>query len=503
MEPWKYLLGFSLLVLLTKTRGGGAALGKLQFFIDKMRRNFIVYHTKTATQQLTAAVLNGSAGVEVIVQSGGLVVYNVSLLDLYLPSDCGEKYVYCGDILVTSVGPWSARIFIPLNSAFCVVDATVNDTISFAHSVVAINRECSPVAFFKMLNSVFAVCLNLQTNYFNILSIDLDSFQVQDVFSQPQYQIGLRTPLQISNFIVPDMPQSSAPSDQVLYITSGSDLYTILPLAISSNVIGTLPDCMAGYTLTYSDNDVTLLASCYDSTVYFDLQGWQILNITAGSINGYQYICQGANTRLIAIPIADKSVELNVTWWDSGTTSSLYLDTNFPKLGLCFQHGSLTNFAYMNDTGVFLTSITSASATTAALYRSQCLGEQQYDRLEVFIEMYLLVHQECGGRSAYLIIDTSSVSVQIASGDLMVLFELAALVPQPTLPASIPAPFPSNSTQFRRTNESVGNQKLIMIITATVVSALIIGTCALLCILIWYWCMCLPMSHLINNCCLF
>ena len=422
---------------------------------------------------------NGSAGVDITISSGGGVVYNICLPDHRLPSECGKQNVYCRQNLVISVAPWSVRIFIPLSGAFGVVDITRNDTVSdFAveHHVVSINRQCSPVTFFKMLHSVFAVCLNFQTDYFNILSINVDTLQVQYVFPQPQYQISLQTPLQISNFIVRDIPDSSAPSDQVLYLTSGSYLYRILPLTTTSDEIGTLPDCTIPYILMHSEDGSTLLASCGDTMVYFDLQEWQILNITTVTANGYQYICQGANARLIALPLMNQTVELNINWWDSEAISSLLLNTDFPYLGVCFGHGSQISFAFVNETGVFLSNISHAGIRTASLYVSQCTGNQQYDRLEVFFEEYLLVHQECMGRSSSVVIDTKSMSVQTTSDNLLVLFQLAVPLPQPTS-AVTTAPFSSNSTQSYPTlSNSVGRQKNIaLILSASIIPSLMIG----------------------------
>ena len=482
MEHLWYLLGMALSVLLLATVRGGATLGKL---LASLRANvtslFILY---AATQQLQVARRNSSEGAEVTVSMNGSVVYNISLSTLHLPSDCGEKNVYCRNILVTSSGPLSRRIFIPLSNAFCIVEATSNGTMSFAHHVVPVNRPCSPVTFFKLLNSVYAVCLNLRTDYLNVLSVHPDTLQVQDVIDPPPQD--LQIPLQVSNFVVPNTMQSSLPADQVLYFTSGSDLHRIAPLTTTSDIIGTLPDCNIAYTLTSSEDGSTLLASCHDTTVYFDLQEWRLLNITTTAIDGYQYICQSANIRVVAIPATKQGVQLNVTRWDSGGTSSLYLNTTLPYLGLCFGYGSQASFAYANVTGVFLTNLTSAK--TIALHMSQCTDNQQYDRHEIFFEKYLLMHQKCdAGGSISLIINTISMSVQITSDDVVVLFQFLVPVPNPT-PL---APSSSNTTQYYLTSTAMTPNEQIQVaiilglgISVPLGSGLI-AALAVICCIIW------------------
>ena len=413
------------------------------------------------------------------------MVYNINLSSFHLPSDCGDKNLYCRNILVTPAGPLSKRIFIPLSGAFCIVEATSNGTLSFAHHVVPVNRQCSPVAFFKLLNSVHAVCLNLRSDYLNILSVHIETLHVQYVFDSPQ---DLQTPLQLSNFVVPNTTQlSRLPSDQALYFTSGSDLHRIAPLTTTSDIIGTLPDCNVTYTLTSSEDGSTLLASCHDTTVYFDLQEWRPLNMTTKAIDGYQYICQSANIHMVAIPAMKQGVQLNVTWWDSGATNSLCLNTPLPYLGLCLGYGSQANFAYVNETGVYLTSITSAKTIT--LHMSQCLGNQQYDHLEVFFDDYLLMHQECeAGGSISLIINTISMSVQTTSDDLVVLFQFLVPLPNPT-PL---APSSSNTTQYCPTSPVIPNGLQILtafspvIIVPPVVIGLITAVIIIIILLIRY-----------------
>ena len=333
-----------------------------------------------------------------------------------LSPDCGHQYFRCQHLLVTTSsqvtsGSSEHIVFVPLHNGLLLLKlyySIQNSQMEFgSFNILNINR-CSPTAVFKIYDSVYTMCTDLQNQYISVYEVRLNGTQIQ--------QAELLGPLtglsgeDLSGFASSDLVNMSdyllymdIPHQPLIYFAIDNYLFAIAPLDYSIydefNAIGT--NCRHIYHLVKASSHSQLLAYCSEDYVYYDTEMQYWLSEHAYESSGVPYLCPNQN---YGVTVYDDYLEYRI-----GSMTGTISDVDFDS-GLCINGSTEGNFlTYIDktDDSVQVINLTSTSQAPVAL--SFAVGCADVDCIPLLLvdDRYLVI-QQAGGDGIMLVLDTNN-----------------------------------------------------------------------------------------------
>ena len=230
--------------------------------------------------------------------------YNTKLVpDKELSPDCGADYFRCKPLQVTNQGDNSLRLLlVPLNGGLLLVELKFSNkslTLEFGSHRIVENEfdQCSPTTIFKVDDSYYTVCTDLQNKKITLYEIRVNVSAIeQAVLLGPLHMNGLLDAftssdlMNVSNFLlstdIPHQPLIFYAIDNYVF---GIDIFDYTSL-YGTDVPSIGSNCDYIHRLVPASNNL-LLAYCSSESVYFDVEAVSWQNELSYADSGVPYLC--------------------------------------------------------------------------------------------------------------------------------------------------------------------------------------------------------------------
>lgn len=318
----------------------------------------------------------------------------------YLPStlECGDGNFRCKQLLtVNDADRHSFVVFVPLYNALLLAEFVSNYTEPIAldeyHLINLTNFNCSPIASFKILNSIYTVCLNLENSYLTLFEVRLDTESLTRTFivgPLAQGHFDFTSNSGISEFIYVELYRF-----HFIYFAYANHLYYFEPLNYVLDYAGELhPNCSSVRELVYVGDD-NLIAYCREgATVHFDVAYQYWTSYQPYSAYGRPYTCPGLNNiHVVVFEQPTSYVQLSPGLSGEGNIVIELIGGDFVS-GKCFGQAGGFYFAYVDQReGTFVLDLTTFNFTQLST-QSCSTNNQNCNTIQVFGNRYLVVQQQ-------------------------------------------------------------------------------------------------------------
>ena len=365
-----------------------------------------------------------------------------------LSPDCGRGHFRCQPLIFTTNNSNNNIeslvsehiVFVPLQNGLLLLNFSDSldqnsAQLELRSSHLLSSTHCSPTTVFKIYNSFYTMCTDLQNQYISLYEVQLNSTSIQQ--SRMYGPLTELSSVDLVGFSSSDVANMSdflidldIPNQPLIYFGIDNYLITINPIDWlfydEFNLLGV--SCRHVKRLIKASTS-RLLAYCLEGYVYYDvvLQGWTSEQTYASS--GVPHLCPDHN---YAVSIHDSYIEYRVGS-RTGTISDVHFDN-----GLCFA-GSLDNattFVYADKatnsvnfvnltSGGQMLSTSLAGALTVECSTVDCIP------IMYLSERYLVI-QQAGGDETITVLDVDSefrtvVSLDHQAPSLVVILQGKAL----------------------------------------------------------------------------
>ena len=347
-----------------------------------------------------------------------VILESKTISQRYLSSECGSHYFRCDDLLVVTTGSNNSATqhiaLVPLVDGILLVRLQHNGShLTFAgYHIVEVSTGCSPSKILRIIDGVYFICLNLEARYLSVLQLYLDTNSLKNTrISSPLLKFSiLDNPSTVSNFQF--ISFGSDPNSQLIYFSSGRYLYALTPLSYSYIESGEFQECTFAESLAYA-GDWTLIAYCYNRSVYFSLAYEQQINQTFYFEHGRPFVCPNPNVHL--------SVFSSASYIQYGLRSNNSRENiNVPGMnfdsGICFsKHNGGTLFIYYDiERGVYV--LDPATAALTPLTSKGCF-QNSCESLKIFEDRYVVIREVEANDANVIVIDMWKNFSKIIEGE--------------------------------------------------------------------------------------
>jgi hypothetical protein len=314
-----------------------------------------------------------------------------------LPSatQCGEDDFRCKNPLsIKNAALNSTIMFVPLHNALLLTHFILNDTgITLEeHHLISLTRfNCTPVTSFKILQSAYTICLNVEESYLALFEIrlNLESLTRTAIIGPlARNHFSIQNSSQISDFKYIELYNF-----HFIYFAYANYLYYFDPLNYVLNYAGYFHrNCTSVKELVYIGG-ATLIGYCREgATIYFDLnyESWTFYE--PYSIYGRPYICPDHSKRLVVF-LQGGYVQFNVS--ETKTKRLELIGDDFVS-GECFGDSSGFHFVYVDQQeGTFVLDLTTFNFTQISTQPCFTMDNNlKCTPVQVLDNQYLIVRQQ-------------------------------------------------------------------------------------------------------------
>ena len=272
-----------------------------------------------------------------------------------LSSDCGDQCFRCKPLPVLTQNISNVttyQLFVPLNTGLLTMELKISVDISkrvlnFGYEqVLEPSTDCSPTTIFKLYDSHYTMCTNLQNKVISLYEIRVNKTSISHTeMIGPLLSVeGLddfasSDVVNMSNFLV----STDSPSQPLIYFSIDNYLFAIdvldYQIFLEFSQIGTAK-CRYIHQLVRTSNS-QLLAYCSSEYVYFDteLQHWVSEHSYAGS--GVPYLCPND---MYEVKAFKNYFEYSIGQNQQGAVSHVNVDS-----GVCFISAEGQSFFVYTD----------------------------------------------------------------------------------------------------------------------------------------------------------
>lgn len=278
--------------------------------------------------------------------------------DHRLSPDCGHQYFRCEKSLLSISAPITLNpqgsleavhvLLVPLQNGLLLLElhflnSTQNSRMEFGSYKILTNSQCSPSTVFKIYDSFYTMCTDLEDLYISLYEVRLNGTQIQEaqlfgpLASLSNDDLGGFTSsdvMNMSNFLL----YTDIPHQPLIYFAIDNYLFTIAPLDWSFydefDPIGAR--CRQIHNLVKAA-DLQLLAYCSNEYVYYDIEIQNWLSEHTYENSGIPRLCPNQNYGVV---VHNDYLEYRIGS-NTGTFSNVYFDN-----GLCLNgsESSIVNF---------------------------------------------------------------------------------------------------------------------------------------------------------------
>ena len=333
--------------------------------------------------------------------------------DRELSSDCGDQFFRCKPLLVTTQITSSYvdhNLLVPLNGGLLLMElqySTKSSKMAFGSYRILESTGCSPTAVFKVYDSYYTMCTNLQNRQISVYEVRLNGTSIQQArllgplgteFSSSGGLDGFTSSdvMNMSNFLL----STDIPHQPLIYFAIDNYLFAIALLDNSPydqfRTIGA--NCRYIHRLARAST-AQLLAYCSTEYVYYNTEQQQWLSEHSYTDSGIPYLCPNETYGVNAYK--------NYLKFTIGSRKGTISNVN-TNSGMCINGTRGESFfVYIDKTAdtVFLVNLTSAGRMPIST--SGCAS---VDCLPIILveDQYLVIRQSSGvGRVMVLDIATN------------------------------------------------------------------------------------------------
>ena len=273
-----------------------------------------------------------------------------------LSLDCGHQYFRCQQLMSVSTSPTITFnqdsehvLLVPLQNGLLLLklNSRQNSPLMFGSYRILANNRCSPTAVFRIYDSLYTMCTDLQNLYISLYEVRLNGTQIQEaqlfgplagLSSNDLAGFASSDILNMSDFLV----YTDVPHQPLVYFAVDNYLFTLAPLDWSFydefSPIGAR--CRQIYHLMKVASTSQLLAYCSSRYVYYDTEYQNWLSEHTYENSGIPYICPDQTYKVIVhSDYLEYSIGSNM-----GTVTDVYFDN-----GLCLNSSAVGNYlAYID-----------------------------------------------------------------------------------------------------------------------------------------------------------
>ena len=326
----------------------------------------------------------------------------------YLSPECGTNFFRCSDLMVVSstLNQTATRhiVLVPLANGILLLDLNYNGSslLFNSHHVIPVEIGCSPTAVMRILNGIYAVCMNSKAGHLSAVQIYLNETVLANTFISSAVArmdfSGQGADLSsVTNFVHINLDDDV--TSQFVYFSVAGSLYALVPPSYLSHDVGQLAHCAHADELVYAGGH-TLIAYCQNSSVVnFDINFEDWINQTSYTETGKPYTCPNHNVHL--------SVFSRVSYIQYGLWSENALENfNIPGLefasGVCFGTQNKTFFAYNDrEDGVYV-----LEPATSGLHHLSRSENSVYEPVIVLENRYVILQEKEFGDSTIIVVDS-------------------------------------------------------------------------------------------------
>lgn len=320
------------------------------FFAIAVNSNHVDYYNVMVsvkdTEQGVKVTLVPMTGVQ------GPATFNTKVIpDRRLSPDCGHQYFRCQKSLVLIPPPITSNpqgsletlhiLLVPLQNGLLLLELHFlqSSLMQFGSYKVLTNSQCSPSAVFRIYDSFYSMCTDLENLYISLYEVRLNGTQIQEaqlfgpLVSLSNDDLGGFTSSDVmntSNFLL----YTDIPHQPLIYFAIDSYLFTIAPLDWSFydefDPIGAR--CRQIHNLVNAPNS-QLLTYCSKEYVYYDVDYQDWLSEHTYENSGMPHLCPNQNYGVV---VHNDYLEYRIGS-NTGSFSNVYFDN-----GLCL-NGSKSN----------------------------------------------------------------------------------------------------------------------------------------------------------------
>ena len=329
----------------------GLFLARIQaqsFFAVAMYSNHEDYNIMVAVQDTEQGVKVTLVPMTVV---QGPATFKAEVIpDQRLSPDCGHQYFRCQKslFLIPPSNPQGSletlqMLMVPLQNGLLLLEvhSTQNSLMEFGSYRVITNSQCSPSTMFRIYDSFYTMCTDLENLYISLYEVRLNGTQIQEaqlfgpLASLSNDDLGGFTSsdvMNMSNFLL----YTDIPHQPLIYFAIDNYLFTIAPLDWSFydefDPIGAR--CGQIHSLVNAAN-LQLLAYCSREYVYYDVDYQYWLSEHTYENSGMPHLCPNQNYGVV---VHDDYLEYRIGS-NTGTVSNVYFDN-----GLCLNDSESNNF---------------------------------------------------------------------------------------------------------------------------------------------------------------
>ena len=395
----------------------------------------------------------------------------------HLSLDCGPQYFRCKPLPVatqnTSNGT-AYQLFVPLSGGLLITELNIqskpsannNSKMVFGSYRILTTPGCSPTAIFKIYNSHYTMCTNLQNKLVSLYEIQVNKTSIE----QTEISSPLVTVTQLEDFTdasdVVNMSNFLVSTDDLripfIYFAVDNFLFAIAPLdysvAFDFVPIGTTR-CRYIHRLERVSSS-QILAYCSSEFVYFDTERENWVSEHSYTDSGVPYLCPN---EMYGVNAFQNYLEYSI-----GQSKGTLLHVNVDS-GVCFNGAGGQNFFAYNDK---VTDTTTLMNLTSAGQKELC---ENMDCLPVIaVEdpvRYLIVRWPSGdGRVKVLDVEanfSTIISTHNLASDMFTIVHVKA-------PLHHSLPGPSRHSEITRIVIIIGGAIVAAIVVMTV-PAIVVG----------------------------
>ena len=270
-----------------------------------------------------------------------------------LSSDCGNQYFRCKPLqaVVTqnTSNQTAYQLFIPLNGGLLIVELNLqpanNSKMVFGSQYRILDtHDCSPTAIFKIYDSHYTMCTDLQNKLVSLYEIRVNKSSISRTeiigplvnVEQLADFADASDVMNMSNFLV----STDDPHIPYIYFAVDYYLFAIAPLdlSVSFDPLGTMK-CRYIHQLEHISSS-QILAYCSSEFVYYDTEQGNWVSEHSYTDSGVPYLCPN---EMYGVSAFQNYLEYSINQ-RKGTLSRVSLDSS-----ICFDGKGGQNFFVYND----------------------------------------------------------------------------------------------------------------------------------------------------------
>ena len=287
-----------------------------------------------------------------------------------LSIDCGDGYFRCKPLPVATQNTSNEtayQLLVPLSGGLLVMELNFqpanNSNMVFGAFRILNTGDCSPTTIFKLYDSHYTMCTNLQNKLVSLYEIRVNKSSIERTeISGPLVTveqladfIDASDVVNMSNFLL----STNDPNIPYIYFAVDNYLFAITPLDYSVDFdflqVGTTR-CRYIHRLVHVSNS-QILAYCSSEFVYFDTEHEDWVSEHSYSDSGVPYVCPN---EMYGVSAFQDYLEYSIGQ-RKGTLSHVNVDS-----GVCFSGTGGQNYFVYNDKITNTTSLMNLTSPSQA-----------------------------------------------------------------------------------------------------------------------------------------